>query len=468
MNVHLRRSAKYGLPVVLAVFLIPAAAIAHPTVYSTSGHLNGGMTNEVWTLTAPTTGTYQPSANAAVIPFDAPSQVVEWALGKDAAIGVNAATRLPNVLVTGAAPSFTLQFQGARGKVDVADAVVSPTAGSAAKVRDGGIAVSYPTSIPADQSYARYVVGSDGYAAVLTEANGLAQNGWLDLAQNPGTYRNSETPAQWLTLGVTGAQTHATCWPVDPATAGGAKLSTLDTTDDNILAVQNWKKEHPADPVQPFWNYVPWQSSGAGFGDTPDQWIATVKAVTGVDLTGMSVATAAAACEAVGGAYVPADTAGSHIEQAFTADQVTAAVAPLTARIDGLTAANQGLTAQVAALTQSLADASAANSRRPLTVAIAGRRMPWTSPAVMVTGAPGARVSVRTVVSKALAKRLRLKSRVVGSVSKPMTAQGAVLVTVKPTKAASKALRAFHGKIHVTYLVRSGSASASATGTLVH
>ncbi len=70
-------------------------------------------------------------------------------------------------------------------------------------------------------------------------------------------------------------QAHATC--------SGTPLDN----GPNILAWQD---------ADPFFNYVPFQSTSANLGDQPSKWIPVVKAATGVDLTGMTDAQAQAAC----------------------------------------------------------------------------------------------------------------------------------------------------------------------------
>src|SRR5262245_65024598 len=100
----------------------------------------------------------------------------------------------------------------------------------------------------------------------------------------PSSWRAPMTAEQKRTFGnaQTALQAHATC--------SGTAL-------DNGPSILAWQGNDP------FFNYVPFQSTSAGLGDEPGKWIPVVKSVLGIDLTGMSAAQAQAACTGAGGTY---------------------------------------------------------------------------------------------------------------------------------------------------------------------
>lgn len=176
-----------------------------------------------------------------------------------------------------------------------------------------------------DSGPQRYVVVNHNIPVAYDETNGLtaSDGGVINFQRFPGSFRKTiPTPADWLTVEPprTGVQPHATC-------------EAPETTDPEAIA--GWQG------AEPFYAYIPWQSTSAGLDDDPAEWIGYVKTLTGVDLAGMSAAAAEAACEGpgVGGTYHPGDTPlATSIASGLVAHEVEHAVGPLQAEIDGLLA----------------------------------------------------------------------------------------------------------------------------------
>lgn len=182
----------------------------------------------------------------------------------------------------------------------------------------------------------RYVVVNHNIPVAYDETNGLDENdgGVIDFQRFPGAYRKTiPTPADWLAVvpARTGVQAHATC------------ESTATSDPANIVGWQG---------PEPFYAYIPWQSTAAGIDDDPADWIGYVKALTGVDLTGMDAAAAAAACEQLPGAtptsYHPADTpVATSVAAGLVAHEVEHATEPLKAQIESLTGEKSSLQEQI-------------------------------------------------------------------------------------------------------------------------
>lgn len=180
----------------------------------------------------------------------------------------------------------------------------------------------------------RYVVVNHNIPVAYDETNGLdaSDGGVINFPRFPGSFRKTiPTPAGWLTVEPprTGVQPHATC-------------AAPETTDAE--AIVDWQGD------EPFYAYIPWQGTSAGLDDDPAEWTGYVKALTGVDLAGMSAAEAEAACQGpgVGGDYHPSDTPlKTSIASGLVAHEVEHAVAPLQAEIDGLLAETSTLQGQV-------------------------------------------------------------------------------------------------------------------------
>jgi hypothetical protein len=463
----------------------PAVAGAHPGIYQVTAKVAKTAARQTLTIDA-TGGTFKPSAGASAVAFNATAAQVQSALQADPAIGFD------NIAVTGSAGGpYALTFIGTKAGVAVAQLVpdASGLTGGAstatASVNDpGGTAVTYasdPTGATmADQ--VQYIVSSDGYILGFTETNGVAGGGVMNLKKLPTAYRASMTSAQKLAYPAaqTGIQLHATC-------SGVAALSD----PANILAFDLAGRTDG----DPFYDYLPWQSTSAGFGDDPSHWIGAVKTATnglpgapagGVDLSTLStVADFTNTCTALGGTYHPADTS-SKVATAAIADAVTAAVAPLNTQIGAFGMQVSSLTSQISALTTDKATLTAANTQlttdnatpaaankalqagtsvhRALALTLASSHVAKQSNA-MVTGTAGQVTTIREQVSAAVASALHLKSRTIATATKKLSDQGALLVTLSIAKSTTKALTKKQGSIPITVTAVSGTEQRSATAT---
>lgn len=183
----------------------------------------------------------------------------------------------------------------------------------------------------------RYVVVNHNIPVAFDETNGLDESdgGVINFQRFPGAFRSTvPTPADWLAVEPprTGVQPHATC---------------ESTATSNPASIVGWQG------AEPFYAYIPWQSTSAGIDDDPAEWIGYVKTLTGVDLTGMDASAAEAACESLDGGtatYHPADTPlATSIASGLVAHEVEHAVAPLQAQIDGLLSEKGSLQGQIEA-----------------------------------------------------------------------------------------------------------------------
>jgi hypothetical protein len=253
----------------------------------------------------------------------------------------------------------------------------------------------------------QYAVANDGWALGFTETNNLPPGGGLiNYKRMPGTRRAPKTPEEKRTYAdaQTNLQAHATC--STPALDDGARILAWQGND-------------------PFFNYVPFQSTSAGLGDEPSEWIPVVKQAAGVDLTGLSAAQAQAACTGLGGTYRPADQPAS-----ITTAMISAAVSPLQSQIGSLQV-------QVSTL-QAAKAASDAALNRPLALTLSAKT--FDTGVAMVTGVPGTSVKVRMLLSSADAKRLK-RSRTLASRTKTLGSQGAELFTLTPAKKLRRAVK---------------------------
>ncbi len=487
---------------------IPAAGSAHPSMYLITGKIANH--NEVVTLTVNATGgTYKPSAGAKTIPWNAPSWMVEDALGADTeaildpAIGRNATTSLPAVLVTGSPGGpYSLRFQGALLTTNVGTLVPNSTGltggtstASVATVIDGSATnatyTTDPTGATLQDTAPQAIISNDGYVTMWTESNGLTDHGFMNLKFMPSAYRAVMTGDQWLTYpqSQTGFQTHATCQNV-PAL----------NTDANARAVQeNFGVTAIGDP---FWNFVPWQKTSTLIGgdDDPAKWIAVVQTATGVNLNSLNtVAEFRTACEALNGGqgvYVPADTQAGSQASAQIANAVAAAVAPLntqiatlngqvttlTGQVATLTADNATLSAQVTTLTAAnlaltterdqleadLADAVSERDallNRPLNITLASSKQKGRV-AIMVTGLHNGSVSLKLQISEADRKKLKLPSRTIATATRGLGSQGAFIAMLTPGSKAGKAIAKRATATKVTVLATSGALTDSVQGSI--
>lgn len=345
-------------------------------------------------------------------------------------------------------------------------------------------------------SQTRYAVTNHGYAAVFRETNGKTTMGVLNYQAAPGNWRSQVTKDTLFanTNATSGVQVHATC----------DNVAALNTTA-NILAWQG---------TDPFYAYIPFQKTSAGFEDDPSTWIPVVKAATGVDLA--TVADPAAACTGLGGTYVPADDYNSPpttasplapfiaLSSSTINEQVEAATDPLNEKIadqdteiTGLEGEVTGLKAKVAeleaakaasdkalaeaqasakALADKAAAAEAASSAAsaqlkaasiPLGLAVSAQSFSVAQLkagiSVKLTGPAGEKTHARLLVSTATRRALRLPLRTLASATTTLGADGTTTVTLKSS---AKALGKLAASTKVTVDVSAGGRTISTTATL--
>lgn len=494
----------------LAALAAPAIASAHPGVYVSQTRLAKTAAQQTITVDA-TGGAFKPSANAGTVAYPATAAQVFAGLRQDPAI-------LDDVAVTGPTGGpYSLTFIGRLAGTAVTTVAPNATgltggAGTAVATVDkvGGTSVVSPTAASEQAVQVQYVVANDGYTASFTENNGVStatEGGQLNYKAMASAYRAPLSSAQKLVFPTaqTDLQVHATCLGVaalqDPA--------NIDLAE-------------PGNGADPYYNYIPWQSASAGMGDSASVWIAAVKTITnglpgapagGVDLTGMTVPQATAACTAVGGTYRAADTK-SAIATALIAD----AVAPLNTQITTLgdqvtalqndkttlqtakdaadqakAAAEQARDAAVQAKDAADANAATANADktaaqgqvdgakaeaakakadlesalgRPLELTIADKVFAGGAGVALVTGKAGASVKVTVELSASAAKKLGVSSRTVASTTTTLGAQGAKLVSLKPGKSVAKALTKKKGSFAVTVSATADGTTKTASASL--
>jgi hypothetical protein len=457
---------------VAASLAIPAVASAHPGVYTVTPQ-TGTLERQQIVVTGES-GTWVPEATAAAVPFNATAEQVEASL--------EALVAIDNVVVTrtGAGPyTYVVTFVGAQIGTNVANLVPASVdlmgAGS-------GVVHTAQTDGTAVDSAVRYVFSNHNYTAVFNETNGVSGSGGaLTYARIPGgtgagNMRAGTRLERLLSaraLGAeTGVQVHATC-------------DVAALKDDARIA--EWQVRS----TDPFYDYIPFQSTAAGFDDNASDWIPVVEDVTGVDLTGMDAAAAEAACEnptGLNGTYVPADAMSGAIgglDSKVTSNAVDAATGPLNSQITTLMADKAALNAAKAALegdkttlssdkatlTTKVAELEAAlakateDGKRPLTFTPAGKRFK-ASASHLLTGEAGDKATVTVHISKALQKALKLKSDTIAMDKVTLDAQGAAIVMPNVTKAAAGALGG-RKSTPVTVKIVSGDTTLTAKATLI-
>lgn len=355
------------------------------------------------------------------------------------------------------------------------------------------------------QTQRRYVFVNHGYAAVFRETNGVTTMGALNFARIPGAYRNQAAKTAnfkqaWYAEAATGVQVHATC-------QGAPALSSLE-------AIGSWQG------ADPFYGYVPFQKTAAGFDDDPADWIGVVKTLTGVDLA--TVTDPAAACAGIGGTYTPADafntppTAANPLapwtalSSATIAAERDRATAPLQAQVDALSTERDALAGDKAALTDRVRDleqqvaslqtakaaaeqatkqaealagtmadkaaaaeqAAAAQTRAastPLGLGLATARFTVQDLAkglaVTISGPAGERAHVRAVVSPQTRRAHRLALRTIASADTTIAA-GGTAVTLTPAKAVAASLAKLGGPTAIAIDVSAGGRTVRTTATL--
>jgi len=353
-------------------------------------------------------------------------------------------------------------------------ALVAPATGSAhPSVYTGiGKVVTSPPNEPIvldDQT--RYVVSNHGHSYVMTESNLQLGQGVIDYKQLPEAFRETILTAVMLELGDTSVQAHHTC-------------RTPELEEES--AITGWQERDPVtDRREPAFGYVPFQKDSAGLGDDPDEWLPVVETLTGVDLATVSDDPVAARtelqtlCEGLPepGIFVPADTLETSAAD-FSSATIAAATSQLNGQIDLLEATVESLNAQAAVLQGTLAagnggqvqaQGSLAAENQALKAEISKLKLEGTRLAidsvsgrsVKLTGPAGKSVTIRMVMTKAKAKRLRLKSRVVAKATGRIGADAGATI---PFKAKHKALK--QGSLKVTVRARSKDRVASTRATL--
>lgn len=330
-----------------------------------------------------------------------------------------------------------------------------------AKTGNAGVTfLTDPTGAALTNTETRYTVAVDGYALGFSEDNGVAGDGVLDYKALPSDYRAPMTAEEKRTYGPaqTDLQAHATCSGVAALTSG--------------TTILDWQQETGDDP---YYDYVPWQKASAGLGDDPGTWVPVVKAATGVDLSTLStVQDFTTACTALGGTYQPADSS-----TAIAGALITAAVAPFKEQVASLKDKVTSLTKDKAAAEKSLATekdtrkaaetAFQAQYNRPLNLTLASKRFtPANGVAVLVTGSINDPVTLTLELTKKRASALGLRSRVLFETTTYINSEGAAITTLKPTKAAAKAIAKHKGSVPVKVLADSSALSASADAKLTH
>ncbi len=309
----------------------------------------------------------------------------------------------------------------------------------------------------------RYVFTNHGNTVLLRESNGKTTGGAISYSHRPAglaaasDYDVLSNPPQGP---ATGAQVHATCDV--PALTTPAVIGSWQGTD-------------------PFYAYVPFQRTAAGFDDKPSTWLGIVKTATGVDLEVVADTDAAreAACEALPGAsassYAPSDATQS-TKAAWALGPVEEAVVPLEAHVSSLTSDLATKTTEVAnakgalsSATTEIAALKAALTRLKLT-------FPATAPsldalakdglALKLAGPASQTVNVRLLVPADKLKKLRLKSRIVGTQKVALAADGTASFTLKATSAAGAALKRYAGKLSLLGEATTGDRRSLASATV--
>lgn len=464
---------------VAASLALPAAAAAHPAVYTVTPQTG---TNERQQLVVTGTGgTFVPHTGAAAVAFDATASALEASLE---------GTAINDVFVTrtGTGPyTYSIVYTGTDNATNMADLVTN-----GALLTGPGAGVAFSTlaqGVAKVQSAVRYVYANHGYPVVANETNGVTNGGGIAYARFPSAMRTGlSTEAQLLLArdigAVTGVQVHATC-----------DVAALKTE----AVIADWQDVDAPGTANPFYDYIPFQSTAGGFDDVAANWIPVVQVAVGVDLTGMNAAAAEAACEGLPGAnassYKVVDTptgAIGAIAADWSAEQVTAATGPLNTQITGLnadktaltadkatltsqktaleneksvlTAANAALTTAKTALEAQLAKATE-DGKRPLTFTAAGNRFN-ASASHLLTGEAGDKATVTVHISDALQKALKLKSDAIAMDKVTLDAQGAAIVQPNVSRAAARALGR-RSSTPVTVKIVSGDTTLTAKATLI-
>jgi hypothetical protein len=288
----------------------------------------------------------------------------------------------------------------------------------------------------------RHVVTNHGYTTVLRESNGATDKGVITYSKLPSDYRKTLSWDQLIAAAATGAQPHATC-------RGVAALETE-------AAIRGWQD------ADPFYAYVPFQANGAGLDDTPSRWIEDVLALTNVDLA--TNPDPAAACALLGGTYHAADATQSTI-----ASLASGSVHPLEEEIQELEAQKAALEAEKAALEGQVAQLRAEATTLRIDRASASSTIQGATAgtSLQLNGPAGKSALVRLLASnRNQAKKLGLKSRVLGSGNVKFDGNGVGRIKITPSGKPADALKKAKGSVKVLYQAISGDRVVAIRSTL--
>ncbi len=308
----------------------------------------------------------------------------------------------------------------------------------------------------------RYVFTNHGNTYLLRESNGKTTGGAISYAHRPAglaaatDYDVFSNPPQGP---ATGAQVHATC-----------DVPALTTP----TVIRSWQG------TDPFYAYVPFQRTAAGFDDKASTWLGIVTTATGVDLQVLDDTDAAreAACEALPGAsassYVPADATQS-TKAAWALGPVEAAVKPLEEHVTSLTTdlaakatelstvkgALSNATTEIASLKAALTRLKLTFGASPSLDALAANGL-----ALKLVGPASQTANVRLLVPADKLKKLGLKSRIIGTQKVVIAADGTASLTLKTTATAASALKKHTGKLSVLGEATTGDRRSLASAVL--
>ncbi len=309
----------------------------------------------------------------------------------------------------------------------------------------------------------RYVFTNHGNTALLRESNGKTTGGAISYAHRPAGLAAATDYDVFATAPqgpATGAQVHATC-----------DVPALTTP----TAIRSWQG------TDPFYAYVPFQRTSAGFDDNAATWLGIVKTATGVDLDAVADTDAAreAACETLPGAtassYAPADATQS-TKAAWALGPVEEAIKPLEAHVTSLTSDLAAKTAELTNVKGALSNATTEIASLKAALTRLKLTFPATAPtldalakdglALKLAGPANQTVSVRLMAPADKLKKLRLKSRILGAQKVVLGSDGNASLVLKPTATAATALRKHSGKLALLGEATTGDRRSLASATL--
>jgi hypothetical protein len=309
----------------------------------------------------------------------------------------------------------------------------------------------------------RYVVANHGFNYVLRESNGIDNgegHGVMDYKFMPNPWRGGLTTAQLLDQGDTDLQVHATCWDAD-ATPNGDPVEQLWSTG----AIAGW--QDTTAPIEPFYNYVPFQTASAGLEDEPASWLDDVQTLTGVNLSAPG-ADPAAQCTSIGGTLIAADATQSTIPS-FNSGLIAHTAEPLEEEITALekTAASADSAAKAATARALAAETALGGERTTVSVELAGTRMAARrGVAVELSGPPSREVTVELTLPSSRSKALGLRRNLAGAAVTTLDADGNGATTVEVFKTVQRALRRSGSNVKISVNAFLSDRDGTATATL--